>query len=218
MQDLAKFIDHTFLKAEGSYTQIQKLCDEAKEWSCFSVCVNPVYLSYCKEQLQNSSVKLCTVVGFPLGANTTETKIFETKQAIKLGADEIDMVISVGGLKSQKYDLVKTDIAKVVEAAQGKTVKVILETCLLTADEKKKACELSVAAGAHFVKTSTGMNQAGATVADIELMRACVGESVGVKASGGIRDLKTAQAMLAAGANRLGLSSTVEILKEATLS
>lgn len=212
--NLNKMIDHTLLKPEATKEMIENLCREAKEYDFKSVCVNPYWVSTAYEELRDSDVLVCTVVGFPLGATTKETKFFETDFAVQEGADEIDMVINVGALKSKQYDVVLEDIKSVVQAANGRTVKVIIETCLLTDEEKVKACELSKEAGANFVKTSTGFSTAGANVEDVELMRSIVGDALEVKASGGIRDLDTALKMIEAGATRLGVSAGVQIMKE----
>lgn len=210
---LAKFIDHTLLKPEATEAQIRQLCAEAKEHGFMSVCVNPYWVPLCAELLQGSAVKVCTVIGFPLGANRTEIKAVEAEDAIDRGAAEVDMVINVGALKSQQYDLVRNDIRAVVEAAAGKAlVKVILETCLLTDEEKVKACQLAKEAGADFVKTSTGFSKGGATVEDVALMRKTVGPDMGVKASGGVRDYASTMAMVAAGATRIGASAGIAIL------
>lgn len=209
---MQRYIDHTLLKPEATPNDIRKLCSEAITNRFFSVCVNSAYISLCKDLLKGSSVKVCSVVGFPLGAMSTPAKAFETKQAIADGADEIDMVIHIGSLKAGLYDVVQKDIEAVVKAADGKTVKVIIETSLLSDDEKIKACELSMAAKAHFVKTSTGFNGGGATVADVQLMKNVVKNELEVKASGGVRDLATAQAMINAGATRLGTSSGVYLV------
>lgn len=214
---MQRYIDHTLLKADAKSSDIEKLCSEAKQFQFFSVCVNSVHVALCKKLLAESTVKVCTVVGFPLGAMSTKAKAFETKQAIADGADEIDMVINIGALKDQNWDFVQDDIAAVVEAAQGRTVKVIFETSLLTEDEKRKSCQLSKAAGAHFVKTSTGFGGGGATVEDIKLMKSEVGQALQVKASGGIRDLATAEAMINAGATRLGTSSGVALVSGQTI-
>jgi len=210
----ANMIDHTLLKAEATKEQIEKLCAEAKEFGFASVCVNPTWVKYCSELLQNSDVLVCTVIGFPLGANTPAVKAFEAKDAIANGAQEVDMVINIGALKDQNFEQVQADIAAVVEAAKGSAiVKVIIETCLLTEEEKVKACELSVAAGADYVKTSTGFSTGGATSEDIALMRKTVGPELGVKASGGVRSLEDMQKMVEAGATRIGASSGVAIMK-----
>lgn len=210
-QSLAKLIDHTLLKPEATPEAIAKLCSEAKAFGFASVCVNPCHVGRAAVLLKGSGVKVCTVIGFPLGASTHITKAFEVRDAIANGADELDMVINVGALKAQEYQVVQRDIEAVVAAAQGRTVKVILETGLLTTAEKIKACEIAKAAGASFVKTSTGFGPGGATVEDIQLMRATVGPKLGVKASGGVRDRETALRMVAAGATRIGTSSGVTI-------
>ena len=212
-QQLAKMIDHTLLKPEVTKEQIDSLIQEAKQYQFASVCLNPVWVSYAREQLADSDVKVCTVIGFPLGATTTEIKVLEAKQAIDNGADEVDMVIAVGHLKSGNKDYVRNDIAKVKEAVGNDNVlKVIIETSLLTDEEKEIACELSDEAGADFVKTSTGFSGGGATVDDIKLMQRVVGERLQIKASGGIRSLDDAMKMVEAGASRLGASAGVEIL------
>ncbi|WP_308551816.1 deoxyribose-phosphate aldolase [uncultured Peptoniphilus sp.] len=212
--NINKMIDHTLLKPEATKEMVENLCKEAKEYDFKSVCVNPYWVSTAYEELRDSDVLVCTVVGFPLGATTKETKFFETDFAVQEGADEIDMVINVGALKSKQYDVVLEDIKSVVQAANGRTVKVIIETCLLSDEEKVKACELSMEAGANFVKTSTGFSTAGAKVEDVELMKSIVGDNLEVKASGGIRDLDTALKMIEAGATRLGVSAGVQIVKE----
>lgn len=214
MSEVLNLIDHTLLKPDATSSMIESLCREAIENNFYAVCVNPCFVKFAKDLLKGSNVKVATVIGFPLGANTKEVKAFETEDAIKNGADEVDMVINIGALKNKDYDLVKEDIKSVVEAAKGKIVKVIIETCLLTDDEKKKACELALEAGAHFVKTSTGFSSGGATVEDVKLMKSVVGDKMGIKASGGIRDLETARKMIEAGATRLGTSSGVKIAKE----
>lgn len=212
--EMQKYIDHTLLKPQATEEQIIKVCDEAKKYGFASVCVNPYYASLVRKELEGTDIKTCVVVGFPLGANTKEVKAFETKQAIENGAQEVDMVINIGALKSKKYDVVKEDIKAVVDAAKGKAlVKVILETCLLTEEEKVKACEISKEAGADFVKTSTGFSTGGATVEDIKLMRKTVGPDMGVKASGGVRSREDAKAVIAAGANRIGASASVAIVE-----
>ncbi|WP_459480943.1 deoxyribose-phosphate aldolase [Clostridium saccharoperbutylacetonicum] len=213
--DIAKYIDHTILKAEATVEDVKKLCVEAKEYGFASVCVNACYAKLVSTELKGSDVKTCVVVGFPLGAMTKEAKAFETAQAIENGANEIDMVINVGALKAKNYELLKEDIEAVVNAAKGKAiVKVIIETCLLTDEEKVKACEISKEAKADFVKTSTGFSTGGATKEDIALMRKTVGPELGVKASGGIRDFKTAMDMINAGASRIGASASIAIVKE----
>lgn len=212
--NIEKTIDHTILKPDATKDLIENLCKEAMEYNFMAVCVNPYYVSLCKEILKESDVKVATVIGFPLGANTKEIKAFETTNAIDDGADEIDMVINIGALKDQDYMIVKEDILSVVEVAKGKAiVKVIIETSLLTNEEKTKACELALEAGANFVKTSTGFSSGGATIEDVKLMKSIVGEKLQVKASGGIRDLETARKMIEAGASRLGTSSGIAILK-----
>ncbi|MFJ8236899.1 deoxyribose-phosphate aldolase [Ureibacillus sp. NPDC094379] len=215
-KEYASMIDHTLLKADATRNQIEKLCNEASEFKFASVCVNPTWVKYSAELLMNSKVKVCTVIGFPLGASTSEVKAFETKNAIENGAEEIDMVINIGALKNQEFDLVRDDIKQVVDAANGTLVKVIIETCLLTDEEKVKACELSVEAGADFVKTSTGFSTGGATEEDVALMRKTVGPTVGVKASGGVRNLQDMQKMIESGATRIGASSGVAIMNGLT--
>jgi deoxyribose-phosphate aldolase len=217
VKDVAKMIDHTLLKADATKAEIEKICEEAKEYKFASVCVNPTWVEKSASLLQGTEVKVCTVIGFPLGATTTETKAFETKNAIENGATEIDMVINVGALKDGQDDFVQEDIEAVVNAAKGKAiVKVIIETALLTDEEKVRACEVSVKAGADYVKTSTGFSTGGATLEDIALMRKTVGPSIGVKASGGIRDAKSAFDMIEAGATRIGASSGIAIVKGET--
>lgn len=211
---LAKHIDHTLLKPDALEADLVKLCEEAREHKFFSVCINPSNIEKAKELLEGTDTKVCTVVGFPLGQMTTEAKSFETNEAILLGAEEVDMVINIGKLKDQDYEYVLEDIRAVVLAAKGVLTKVIIETCLLTDDEKVKACELAKDAGADFVKTSTGFSKAGATREDIALMRKTVGPEMGVKASGGIRTLEDAMGMIESGATRLGLSASVSILNE----
>lgn len=212
-QDLARMIDHTLLKPDTTEEMIDKLCEEAKEYQFASVCVNPYWVPRSYQYLKETNVKVCTVIGFPLGAATKEVKSFETTDSITNGATEIDMVINIGALKSGQYDVVAEDIKAVVEAARGKAiVKVIIETGLLTEEEKAQACELSKKAGADFVKTSTGFGNGGATYEDIKLMRQTVGPELGVKASGGVRDYATAIKMIEAGATRIGTSSGVAIV------
>ena len=213
--DLAKMIDHTNLKASTVKEEILKLTKEAKDYQFASVCVNPTWVELAAQELKGTDVKVCTVIGFPLGANTKEVKVFETKDAIEKGAQEIDMVINIGKLKDGDDDYVESEIAGVVEASKGKAiVKVIIETCLLTDDEKKQVCNLAVKAGADFVKTSTGFSTGGATIEDVALMKQTVGAHVGVKASGGIRSKEDAQAMVHAGATRIGASSGIAIVTE----
>lgn len=209
----SKYFDHTILKANATEKEIINLCEEAKKYNFASVCVNPCFIKTCVDVLKGSDVDVCTVVGFPLGSMTTQSKLFETEDALKNGATEIDMVINIGKLKDKQYDYVKNEIEVLKKACGDKILKVIIETCLLTDDEKIKACELSKEAGADFVKTSTGMSTAGATKEDIMLMRKTVGKDLGVKASGGIRDLVSANIMIEAGANRIGCSSTVNIME-----
>jgi deoxyribose-phosphate aldolase len=209
-----RLIDHTLLKPEATREQILKLCEEARSHNFFSVCINPFNVPYANSYLAGSDVKICTVIGFPLGANTTETKVFETKQAIKDGAHEIDMVINIGAIKNKDWDYVKQDIKAVVNAAEKKIVKVILETCLLNDVEKIKACEMAAQAGAHFVKTSTGFSTSGATLEDVQLMKRNILPTMEVKASGGVRDLAAAKAFMAAGATRLGTSSGIAIVND----
>lgn len=214
MLNITSIIDHTLLKPEATKEMIEKLCSEAKEYNFFSVCVNPYYVKTAKEELEGSNVKIATVIGFPLGSTPKEVKAFEASEAIKNGADELDMVINIGALKDGDYTTVEEDIKAVVNEATDKAlVKVIIETCLLDDEEKKKACEIARAAGADFVKTSTGFSTGGATVEDVKLMREVVGEDLGVKASGGIRDYETAKKMVEAGASRIGASSSIEIAK-----
>ena len=211
-KNLARMIDHTQLKPDATFEQIEKLCNEAVEYGFFAVVINPSYVGYVRELVKDKGVKIASVVGFPLGAATTEVKVFETKDLIKKGVDEVDMVMNIGAFKSQEYEVVEKDIESVVEAANGRCVKVILETCYLTDKEKVIACKLAKIAGASFVKTSTGFGGAGATVSDVRLMRKTVGNDMGVKAAGGIRDYTTAVEMIKAGANRIGVSSSVSII------
>lgn len=211
--ELNKFIDHTFLKAFGQEQIIKDLCKEAVEYNFKSVCVNPYYIPLAKKELQGSDVLVCTVIGFPLGQNTTETKVFETKDALEKGADEIDMVINIAALKDRKDDYVLNEIKLIKNECKDKTLKVIIETCYLTEEEKKFACELSVKAGADFVKTSTGFGTGGATLSDVELMSKTVNKQALVKASGGVSDKETALKMVEAGASRIGTSKGKEIVK-----
>ena len=211
---LAKYIDHTLLKTDAQRADVAKLIEEAKAYYFASVCVSPIWVSYVSEALRDTGIKTCTVIGFPQGATPSAVKAFETKQAVADGADEVDMVIAVGRLKDSDDAYVKADIEAVVQAAGGKALtKVIIETCLLTDEEKRRACLLAKEAGAGFVKTSTGFAAGGATAADVRLMRECVGETMGIKAAGGIRSRADAEAMLAAGATRLGTSSGVKIVE-----
>ncbi|PTL39235.1 deoxyribose-phosphate aldolase [Alkalicoccus saliphilus] len=210
----ASIIDHTLLKPETTKEQVLELCREAAEYGFASVCVNPTWVKTCAEELKNSNAKVCTVIGFPLGANTPEVKAFETKDAIKNGAEEVDMVLNIGALKDGSLELVEQDMRAVQEAAEGKALtKVILETCLLTDDEKRTACSIAVKAGLDFVKTSTGFSFGAATVEDVKLMREAVGDKAGVKASGGVKTKEDAQAMIDAGATRIGASAGVAIVK-----
>lgn len=215
--EIAHLIDHTLLKPEATVQQIAQLCHEAMLYQFASVCINPAHVKLAAQLLQHADVKVCTVVGFPLGATSTEAKVFETQQALDDGATEIDMVINIGALKGNDDALVERDIAAVVETAhrRGALCKVIIETALLTDDEKVRACQLAKQARADFVKTSTGFSSGGATIADVTLMRRTVGPNVGVKASGGIRTLAEAKDMVAAGATRLGVSAGVKIIQEA---
>lgn len=211
-QNIANMIDHTVLKAFSSKEDVIKVCKEAKEHGFFSVCINPTHIELAKQELEGSKVKVCTVIGFPLGANTSEVKAFETKDSIAKGAHEVDMVINIGALKDKNYDLVYKDIKAVVDAANKEAlVKVIIETCYLTDEEKKIACELSVKAGADYVKTSTGFGTGGSTPEDIKLMRDVVGPNVGVKASGGVRTTEDAIKVIDAGASRIGASASISI-------
>lgn len=211
--DMARMIDHTLLRADATAADVQKLCDEARKFCFASVCVNTSHVGRAKALLRGSGVMVCAVVGFPLGAMLPNAKAFEAKEAVRCGADEIDMVINIGALKGGEVDTVFEDVASVVAAAQGRPVKVILETSMLNREQKIAACAISKAAGAAFVKTSTGFGGGGATAEDVALMRAVVGPDVGVKASGGIRNTADARAMLAAGANRLGASASVAIVR-----
>lgn len=213
-RSIASLIDHTLLKPEATKQQIEQLCKEAKQYGFASVCINPSYVKLCSSLLKETSVKVCTVIGFPLGATTTETKVFEAEKAIRDGARELDMVINVGMLKSGDYEYTRNDISSVVRTARshGILVKVIIETGLLTDEEKVKACILAKDAGANFVKTSTGFAKGGATVGDVALMRKVVGSSLGVKASGGVRTQEDAKALIASGADRIGASASVMIV------
>ena len=208
-----KYIDHTNLKPDSKKEVIENLCATAKQYDFASVCVNPCNISIAKELLKDTDVKVCTVIGFPLGANTKEVKGFEALDAVNKGAEEIDMVINIGALKDKKYDYVYEEIKYIKECCKGRLLKVIIETCLLTDEEKVKACELSVKAGADFVKTSTGFSTGGATVSDIALMRKTVGPDLGVKASGGVRSYEDMVNMVEAGATRIGTSSGPKLMK-----
>ena len=211
-----KLIDHTLLKAFATEEEILKLCAEAKEYDFKSVCVNPVNVALAKKALEGSDVLVCTVVGFPLGANTKEIKALETLDAIKNGADEIDMVINIGKAKEHDFEYIEDEIKCVVTASAGKTTKVIIETCYLSDEEKVECCKAAKAAGATFVKTSTGFGTGGATAADIKLMRETVGPEMGVKASGGVRSFEDVKLMVENGATRIGASSGIQIMKDAS--
>lgn len=212
----SKYIDHTILKATATKEQIINLCAEAVKYDFKSVCVNPYWVSLASELLHGTDVLVCTVIGFPLGANTSRVKAYETVDAIKDGADEVDMVINIGEAKAHNYDVVYEDIKAVVDAANGVTTKVIIETCYLTDEEKVEVCKLAKKAGADFVKTSTGFGTAGATEADVKLMRETVGSDMGVKASGGVHNRDDFEKMIKAGANRIGASSGVKIMEDKT--
>ncbi|CRF34919.1 Deoxyribose-phosphate aldolase [Brachyspira suanatina] len=216
MDNLNKLIDHTILRADATIDEIRKLCIEAKEYGFYSVCVNSAYVNVAYNFLLHSDVKVCSVVGFPLGAMMKEAKAYETKVAVDSGADEIDMVVNVGFLKSKKIDLFERDIKKVRDACHASILKVIIETCLLTDKEKVLACKIAKECGADFVKTSTGFSTGGATEHDVKLMREAVGKEMGVKASGGIKTYEDALKMIEAGANRLGTSSSIAIVKSAS--
>ena len=209
-----KMIDHTVLKADTPLETVKRICDEAMEYGFASVCINPCHVAYCADYLKDSDVNVCTVIGFPLGANTSAVKAFETKDAIANGADEIDMVMNIGALKDKNYDLVRDDVKAVVEAANGTLVKVILETCLLTEDEIKKACELCVEAKADYVKTSTGFSTRGATIEDVRIMKEAVHGKAKVKAAGGVRTPEDMVKIVAAGADRIGTSAGCSFVKK----
>lgn len=213
--NIAKYIDHTILAADAPQLKVEKICNEAKENHFASVCVNSCWVDFCAKTLKETDVEVCTVVGFPLGAMSTKAKAFEAQQAVADGADEVDMVINIGWLKDKKYDLVEEDIRAVKKACGSKVLKVIIECCLLTDEEKVKACQLSVAGGADFVKTSTGFSKGGATPEDVALMRKTVGAKAKVKAAGGIRDYQTAMKMIECGADRLGCSAGISIVEGA---
>ncbi|SKB29146.1 deoxyribose-phosphate aldolase [Acetoanaerobium noterae] len=213
MKNLSRYIDHTLLKADATENEVIKLCNEAKEYDFFSVCINPGFVEIAAKELSESNVAVCTVIGFPLGASTPETKAFETRDAIQKGAAEVDMVINISKLKDKKDEQVLKDIKAVVDAADKKAlVKVIIETCLLTDEEKERACKLAKDAGADFVKTSTGFSTGGATKEDIALMRKTVGTEMGVKASGGVRTYEDAVTMIESGATRIGASASIAIV------
>ena len=209
-----KMIDHTVLKADTPLETVKRICDEAMEYGFASVCINPCHVAYFADYLKDSDVNVCTVIGFPLGANTSAVKAFETKDAIANGADEIDMVMNIGALKDKNYDLVRDDVKAVVEAANGTLVKVILETCLLTEDEIKKACELCVEAKADYVKTSTGFSTRGATIEDVRIMKEAVHGKAKVKAAGGVRTPEDMVKIVAAGADRIGTSAGCSLVKK----
>ena len=213
MKNLSRYIDHTLLKADATENEVIKLCNEAKEYDFFSVCINPGFVELAAKELRESNVAVCTVIGFPLGASTPETKAFETRDAIQKGAAEVDMVINISKLKDKKDEEVLKDIKAVVDAADKKAlVKVIIETCLLTDEEKERACKLAKDAGADCVKTSTGFSTGGASQADIALMRKTVGTEMGVKASGGVRTYEDAVTMIESGATRIGASASIAIV------
>lgn len=209
-----KMIDHTVLKADTPLETVKRICDEAMEYGFASVCINPCHVAYCADYLKDSDVNVCTVIGFPLGANTSAVKAFETKDAIANGADEIDMVMNIGALKDKNYDLVRDDVKAVVEAANGTLVKVISETCLLTEDEIKKACELCVEAKADYVKTSTGFSTRGATIEDVQIMKAAVQGKAKVKAAGGVRTHEDMVKIVEAGADRIGTSAGCSLVEK----
>lgn len=211
--DLGKYIDHTILKPEATSEDVRRLCNEAADHHFAAVCVNPCHVELAAALLAGINVKVATVIGFPLGANLSVVKAFEAKQAVLQGADEIDMVINIGAAKAGMWDEVLDDIKQVVEAAEGHSVKVIVETALLTEDEKKRVCQVVLDSGAHYIKTSTGFSSGGATVPDIQLFKALVGERIGIKASGGVRTYQDAVAMIHAGATRIGTSGGVKINK-----
>lgn len=211
---LSKYIDHTLLKADAKLADIKKLCDEAKEYDFKSVCVNTCNIEFCKNELKDSDVLVCTVIGFPLGAMSTKAKIAETKYAIEAGADEVDMVINIGRLKDQDYDYVTDEIAQIKETCGNKTLKVIIETCLLTDEEKVKACECVLKAKADFVKTSTGFSTGGATFEDVALMKSVVKDNCYIKAAGGVRSKQDFLKMIELGANRIGTSSGTKLIEK----
>lgn len=215
-KDLAQYIDHTLLKPTAYRNEIKTLCEEAVQNGFFSVCVNSAMLNFAKEYLRGTQVKICAVVGFPLGACETLTKAFEAGRCINMGAHEIDFVLNIGAVKNGDSSYTKREVEEIVRASDGHTVKVILETALLSDDEKRRACELSMEAGADFVKTSTGFSGGGATVTDILLMKSVVGDKVQIKASGGIKDFAFAKELMIAGATRLGTSSGIQIINNAT--
>ena len=211
---IANMIDHTILKATATKDDVVKLCNEAKEYGFFSVCINPANIELAKEELKGSNVKVCTVIGFPLGANTSAVKAFETKDAIAKGADEVDMVINVGMLKDYRFDYIVNEIKAVIEASKHAVVKVIAETGVLTDDEKELVTRATASAGADYIKTCTGYGGGGATVSDIKLIKKVAGDKVKIKASGGIRNLDKAMALIEYGADRIGTSSSIEIINQ----
>ncbi len=215
---IAAMIDHTLLKATATGEEIKTYCREAIMYGFASVCVNPCYVGLVAEELKGTAVKVCTVIGFPLGANQPVVKAFEATKAVEAGAQEVDMVINIGALKEGKLDYIEKEIKMVVEASKPALVKVIIETCYLTDTEKQQACEAAKRAGAHFVKTSTGFGTGGAKLEDVKLMRQTVGEGIGVKASGGVKSLKDAEAFIEAGASRIGTSSGIAIVEDGTAS
>lgn len=211
----ANYIDHTLLRSDALTSDIKKLCQEAIKYEFFSVCVNPCYIKIAKKYLKNSSVKVCSVIGFPLGANTSKTKVYEAKQAIKDGVDEIDVVINIAKLKEKKYRYLEKELNDIVKIAKGNTiVKAIIETCLLTKEEIKIACEIVYASGVDYVKTSTGFSKYGATIEDVELIKEVCKDKMLIKASGGINDFNKMKELIAAGANRIGTSHSVQIMQE----
>jgi len=214
--DYSGLIDHTLLKSDATPSHIQKLCQEAMEFHFFSVCINPSFISIAAEALRGSKVKVCTVIGFPLGAMTSQSKVQEAAEAINLGADELDMVMAIGRLKANELSYVEREIAAVVRVAEGRPVKVIIETSLLSSEEKRMACELAMSAKAQFVKTSTGFCGGGATVDDVRLMKSIVGDQLLVKASGGVRSLQALKDLVSAGASRIGTSQGPQIISAAT--
>lgn len=209
-----KYFDHTLLAANATRSEVEQLCKEAKEYDFMSVCVNPYFVPLAKKELAGSDVKVCTVIGFPLGQMSTKAKAFEANDAVKMGADEVDMVINVSALKDQDYDYVRNEIHEIKKACEGKLLKVILECCYLSKEEIKKASELAKEAGADFVKTSTGFGKGGAKAEDVKIMRETVGSDMGVKAAGGIHTLADFKAMVDAGANRIGCSHSIQIMEE----
>lgn len=209
-----KYFDHTLLAANATRNEVEQLCKEAKEYDFMSVCVNPYFVPLAKKELAGSDVKVCTVIGFPLGQMSTKAKVFEANDAVKMGADEMDMVINVSALKDQDYDYVRNEMHEIKKACEGKLLKVILECCYLSKEEIKKASELAKEAGADFVKTSTGFGKGGAKAEDVKIMRETVGSDMGVKAAGGIHTLADFKAMVDAGANRIGCSHSIQIMEE----